>query len=96
MPLIERYIFRRALQAFLRTLGALTAAATVSFRRSRSGGTWGLLLTGATMGFLLYAFGEIAGDLGANGIVDPVLAGWLPPIVALAVGTTALLFLEDG
>lgn len=77
-------------------LAMVLVAATVSLRLTRSGGTWRLLLTGAAIGFLLYAFGEIAGDLGANGIIDPVLAAWLPPIVALTFGATALLFLEDG
>jgi lipopolysaccharide export system permease protein len=77
-------------------LAMVLIAATVSLRLTRSGGTWRLLLTGAAIGFLLYAFGEIAGDLGANGIIDPVLAAWLPPAVALTFGATTLLFLEDG
>jgi lipopolysaccharide export system permease protein len=71
-------------------------AATVSLRLSRYGGTWRLILTGATIGFLLYAFREFASDLGGNGIIDPALAAWLPPIVALTLGATALLFQEDG
>jgi lipopolysaccharide export system permease protein len=53
-------------------------------------------LAGATIGFLLYAFGEALGDLGPNGIINPVLVAWLPPLVALTFGTTALLCLEDG
>ncbi len=71
-------------------------AATVSLRLTRYGGTWRLILTGATIGFLLYAFSQIASDLGGNGIIDPVLAAWLPPIVALTLGATTLLFQEDG
>jgi lipopolysaccharide export system permease protein len=71
-------------------------AAAVGLRLSRHGGTWRLVLTGATIGFLLYAFREIASDLGDNGIIDPVLAAWLPPTVALTFGATALLFQEDG
>ncbi len=71
-------------------------AATVSLRLTRYGGTWRLILTGATIGFLLYAFSEIASDLGGNGIIHPVLAAWLPPIVALTFGATTLLFQEDG
>jgi lipopolysaccharide export system permease protein len=71
-------------------------AATVSLRLTRFGGTFRLLLTGAAIGFLLYAFSEIASDLGANGIIDPVLAAWLPPFISLTFGVTALLYLEDG
>jgi lipopolysaccharide export system permease protein len=77
-------------------LAMVLIAATVSLRLTRYGGTWRLILTGATIGFLLYAFGEIASDLGGNGIINPVLAAWLPPIVALTFGATALLFQEDG
>jgi lipopolysaccharide export system permease protein len=68
----------------------------VSLRLTRYGGTWKLILAGAAIGFLLYAFGEIASDLGGNGIIDPVLAAWLPPVVALTFGATALLYQEDG
>lgn len=77
-------------------LGMVMIAATVSLRLSRYGGTWRLILIGATIGFLLYAFSEIAGDLGDNGIINPLLAAWLPPIVALTFGATALLIQEDG
>lgn len=77
-------------------LAMVTIAATVSLRLSRYGGAWTLTLTGAVAGFLLYVLTEIVGDLGANGIIDPVLAAWLPPIVALTFGATALLYQEDG
>ncbi len=77
-------------------LAMVLIAATVSLRLTCYGGTWRLILTGAAIGFLLYALTEIAGDLGGNGLIDPVLAAWLPPIVALIFGATALLFQEDG
>ena len=71
-------------------------AATVSLRLTRYGGTWRLVLTGVAAGFLLYVLTEIAGDLGGNGIIDPVLAAWLPPIVALTFGATPCFYQEDG
>lgn len=77
-------------------LAMVMIAATVSLRLTRYGGTWRLVLTGAAIGFLLYALSEIASDLGGNGIIGPVLAAWLPPLVALTLGATALLFQEDG
>ncbi len=92
--------FRIALHALINRpvffVAMVMIAATVSLRLTRYGGTWRLILTGATIGFLLYAFGEIASDLGGNGIINPVLAAWLPPLVALTFGATALLFQEDG
>lgn len=77
-------------------LAMVVIAATVSLRLSRHGGTWRLVLTGAALGFLLYAVTEIVSDLGGNGIIDPVLAAWLPPIVGLTFGATILLYQEDG
>lgn len=71
-------------------------AATVSLRFARYGGTLGLVLTGVFGGFLLYVLTEIVNDLGGNGIIDPIVAAWLPSIVALTFGGTALLYLEDG
>ncbi len=92
--------FRVAFHALLNRpiffLAMVLIAATVGLRLTRHGGTWRLVLTGATIGFLLYAFREISSDLGDNGIIDPVLAAWLPPVVALTFGATALLFQEDG
>jgi lipopolysaccharide export system permease protein len=77
-------------------LAMVMIAATVSLRLPRFGGVWRLALSGAAMGFLLYSATEIVNDLGGNGIVNPILAGWLPAIVALTFGTTALLYQEDG
>ena len=80
----------------LMLLAMVLIAATVSLRLTRRGGVWWLVLTGAVVGFLLYALSEIVGDLGSNGIINPVLAAWLPPSVALLLGATALLYQEDG
>ena len=97
---VESEQFRVALHALVSRPFFLVAmvliAATVSLRLTRYGGTWRLILTGAVIGFLLYAFTEIASDLGGNGIIDPVLAAWLPPLVAMILGSTALLYQEDG
>jgi lipopolysaccharide export system permease protein len=71
-------------------------AATVSLRLTRYGGTWRFILAGVAIGFLLYALAAVAADLGGNGIIDPALAAWLPPILTLTLGATALLFQEDG
>lgn len=91
-----RLAFQLLLSRPLFLLAMVMVAATVSLRLSRYGGTWRLILTGAAGGFLLYVLTEIVNDLGANGIVDPIMAAWLPPIVALSFGATALLYQEDG
>lgn len=91
-----RVTFHTLLNRPLFLLAMVMIAATVSLRLARYGGAWRLVLTGATVGFLLYAATEIVGDLGGNGIIDPVLAAWLPPIVGLTFGATVLLYQEDG
>ena len=91
-----RVTFHTLLNRPFMLLAMVLIAATVSLRLQRHGGTWRLLLTGAAVGFLLYAASQIVNDLGANGIINPVLAAWLPPIVGLTFGATALLYQEDG
>jgi lipopolysaccharide export system permease protein len=92
--------FRVAFHALLNRpfflIAMVMIAASVSLRLTRYGGTWRLILIGATIGFLLYALTEIVNDLGGNGIINPVLAAWLMPIVALTFGATVLLYQEDG
>ena len=91
-----RVAFHTLLSKPLLLLAMVLIAATVSLRPTRYGGIWRLVLTGAATGFLLYAASEIVSDLGANGIINPVLAAWLSPLVALTFGATALLYQEDG
>ena len=92
--------FRLAFQALLARPLLLVAmvviAASVSLRLFRHGGTGQLVLTGIAAGFLLYVLTKIANDLGGNGIISPTLAAWGPSIIALTLGATALLYLEDG
>jgi lipopolysaccharide export system permease protein len=91
-----RLLFHQLLNRPLFMAAMVMIAATVSLRLSRFGGALKLLLTGVVTGFLLYVLTEIVGDFGANGIINPVLAAWLPPVVALTFGATALLYQEDG
>jgi lipopolysaccharide export system permease protein len=91
-----RLAFHTLLNRPLFLIAMVTVAATVSLRLTRYGGTWRLVLTGVAIGFLLYVITAIMSDLGGHGIVDPILAAWLPPIAALTFGATALLYQEDG
>ena len=71
-------------------------AATVSLRFFRFGGVARLVLGGVSAGFVLYVVTQIMRDLGIAGIVNPVVAAWLPAAVGSLLGTLALLYLEDG
>lgn len=91
-----RLAFHAGLNRPVFLMAMVLIAASVSLRLARYGGMWQLMLTGIGAGFLLYVLTEIVSDLGGNGIIDPILAAWLPPVAALTFGATALLHQEDG
>lgn len=74
----------------------ILVAATVSLRFFRFGGVARMVLGGVIAGFVLYVATELTEDLGANGIIAPVMAAWLPAILGSLLGVLALLHLEDG
>ncbi|MEM8637118.1 MAG: LptF/LptG family permease [Pseudomonadota bacterium] len=45
---------------------------------------------------MLYILRSLAEDLGNSGVVQPILAAWLPALVTLLLGFTLLLHQEDG
>lgn len=74
----------------------ILVAATVSLRFFRFGGVARMVLGGVFAGFVLYVATELTEDLGANGIIGPAMAAWLPAILGSLLGVLALLHLEDG
>jgi lipopolysaccharide export system permease protein len=91
-----RFQFQALLARPMLLMAMVLVAATVSLRFSRHGGTTKLVVAGLSAGFIVFVVNEIAGDLGGAGLVNPVLAAWVPPIAAGLFGITALLHLEDG
>lgn len=78
-------------------LAAMTLiAATVSLGMSRRGNVGRMILGGVTAGFMLYVLTEVFGDLGSEGLVNPLIAAIAPAFIALSLGSTVLLFREDG
>jgi lipopolysaccharide export system permease protein len=71
-------------------------AASVSMRIFRLGGVGKMVLSGVLAGFFLYVAQKLAGELGENGILHPMIAGWLPVLIGGAMGTWVLLQQEDG
>ena len=71
-------------------------AAAVSLRLVRLGGVTRAITGGVVAGFTLYIASAVASDLGEAGAVPPVLAAWLPGLGAILLGTSALLYSEDG
>jgi lipopolysaccharide export system permease protein len=71
-------------------------AATVSMRFARLGQSMTMILSGVIAGFLLYVVSVLVKAFGSAGIVPPVVAAWIPVVVAMFFGVTFLLYREDG
>ena len=71
-------------------------AATVSMRFARLGQSVTMILSGVIAGFLLYVVSVLVKAFRTAGIVPPVVAAWIPVIVAMFFGVTFLLYREDG
>jgi lipopolysaccharide export system permease protein len=71
-------------------------AATVSMRFARMGQSATMILGGVLAGFLLYVMSVLVKAFGTAGIVPPIVAAWIPVVVAMFFGVTFLLYREDG
>jgi lipopolysaccharide export system permease protein len=71
-------------------------AAAFSLRLLRLGGLGQLAGSGVALGFVLYFLGQFFNSLGRAEIIPPFMAAWLPPLLALLAGFTALCYTEDG
>jgi len=74
----------------------ILVAASVSLRFFRFGGVTRLVVGGVAAGFVLYVATQLSEELGSSGIVNPVVAAWLPALVGAMLGALALLHQEDG
>jgi lipopolysaccharide export system permease protein len=69
-------------------------AFTAGYRRTNKYG--GTVLYGIVLGFVVYVITEMAALAGAAGVLRPSFAAIAPAVVAMVIGTTVLLFKEDG
>lgn len=69
-------------------------AFTTGYRRTNKYGK--TVLYGIVLGFVVYVITEMAALAGAAGVLRPSFAAIAPAIVAMVIGTTVLLFREDG
>lgn len=87
--------FRLLAQPFYLVAMVLLAAA-VSLRLFRFGGVQKMVLSGITAGFLLYIVAKATGDLSKAGLIPPMMAAALPPLLGGLAGFITLLYQEDG
>lgn len=71
-------------------------AATVSLRFARSGLNLPVIYGGIVAGFCLFVSTQIVKAFGNAGIMPPIVAAWLPVVVAAAFAVSVLLAKEDG
>ena len=75
-------------------MAVIAATVTLQFVRFGQAGT--VILGGVVAGFVLYVVSVLVRTFGASGAIPPVVAAWLPVVVAFALGITVLLHKEDG
>ncbi len=71
-------------------------AAAFSLKVFRLGGVGKMMVGAVLAGFVLFLASKIGQELAMGGIVDPVLAIWLPIAFGTSMGCLALLHQEDG
>lgn len=71
-------------------------AATVSLKFSRFAQSRSMILGGIVSGFVLYVVTVLVKAFGSSGAIAPMVAVWIPVVVATALGATILLHQEDG
>jgi lipopolysaccharide export system permease protein len=77
-------------------LAMVLLAATVSLRSFRSGGIQTMVLMGMIGGIGFFLLAEVSRQVGAAGLLSPMLAVGVPICLALLVSLTVLLHQEDG
>ena len=71
-------------------------AAASSLRLTRRGGTLTLAMIGVALGSAAFAMNSVLQALGTTQTLPVILAAWAAPLICLASGIAALLYLEDG
>ena len=71
-------------------------AAAVSLRFFRMGGVQKVVLSGVAAGFAIYVLAKITGDVSKAGLLPPLVAAALPPLLGGIGGFLTLLYQEDG
>jgi lipopolysaccharide export system permease protein len=74
----------------------LLIGTTASLRLVRHGGTGLLVVAGLATGFLFYILADVVFAIGLSGRLPAIFAAWIPAGVAVLLGLTTLLHLEDG
>ncbi|MEW7007705.1 LPS export ABC transporter permease LptG [Lentilitoribacter sp. EG35] len=83
-----------ALPAFLVAMTLIAGMVSLTF--VRFGQSLYAIMGGILAGFLLYVLSELISAFGEAGAIPPIVAAWIPVIIASTIGGTVLLHKEDG
>jgi lipopolysaccharide export system permease protein len=76
---------------------AMTALGAVfSLRLMRLGGVTGLVISGISLGFVIFFVNQLFSSMGKAGVIPIFMAGWSPAILAMLAAMTLIVYTEDG
>lgn len=76
---------------------AMTALGAVfSLRLMRLGGMTGLVISGISLGFVIFFVNQLFSSMGKAGVIPIFLAGWSPAVLAMLAAMTLIVYTEDG
>ena len=70
--------------------------AAFSLRLMRLGGMTRLVISGVSLGFVIFFVNQLFSSMGKAGVIPVALAGWSPSVLALLAAMTLLVYTEDG
>ena len=92
----HRLYWHRLLALPMLLAAMLLIGVAFSLRLVRRGGTGVLVAGGLITGFAFYILSDVIFALGLSGRLPPWMAAWTPAGIAVLLGVTTLLHLEDG
>ncbi|NOZ31685.1 MAG: LptF/LptG family permease [Alphaproteobacteria bacterium] len=77
-------------------VGSLLIAFAFTAGYRRTGASGSIIFYGIVLGLGVFVLAQLAYQAGSRGVLDVALAAWGPAIVAIVIGVTVLLHVEDG
>ena len=91
-----RVQYHRLLALPFLLVSMVLVSAAVSLRFFRFGGVQKMVLGGVAAGFLLYVLSKTFEDFSRAGLLNPMVAAWIPVLLGACIGIMTLLYQEDG
>ncbi len=70
--------------------------AAFSLRLMRLGGLTRLVISGVSLGFVIFFVNQLFSSMGKASVIPVILAGWTPAVLAILAAMSLLVYTEDG